>query len=354
MNWNALAARIAAPDSQAAASVARLLDQKTKPRGSLGRLEEIAARLAAIRRATTFSTSPRAVVVMAADHGVARQGVSAYPTAVTAQMVKNFADGGAAINVLARQFAVRTVVVDMGVAGAQDWPADVRRCSVGPGTADMTVEPAMSEAQAEQAIHAGAAIVADLAAGGCRLVATGDMGIGNTTAAAALTAVFTSRPPAEVTGRGTGIDDDALSRKIGVVERALELHQPRSGRPLAALAAVGGFEIAGLVGVILGGAVAGLPVVLDGFIAGAAALVAVALAPAAGAYLFAGHRSAEPGHRAALAALELEPILDLGLRLGEGTGAVLALPILDAAERVLDEMASFASAGVSGPTAGPR
>ncbi len=354
MDWNALAARIAAPDSQAAVSVARLLDQKTKPRGSLGRLEEIAARMAAINRSTTFSTSPRAVVIMAADHGVARQGVSAYPAAVTAQMVNNFSAGGAAISVLARQFAVRTVVVDMGVAGAREWPAGVRRCSIGPGTADMTVEPAMSEAQAEQAIDAGAVIVAELAAGGCRLVATGDMGIGNTTAAAALTAVFTKRLPVEVTGRGTGIDDDALSRKVAVVERALELHQPQPSRPLAALARVGGFEIAGLVGVILGGAAARLPVVLDGFIAGAAALVAVALAPAARAYLFAGHRSAEAGHRAALATLELDPILDLGLRLGEGTGAVLALPILDAAGRLLDEMASFESAGVSGPTAGPR
>ena len=354
MDWNALAARIAAPDSQAAASVVRLLDQKTKPQGSLGRLEEIAVRLAAIRRATTFSTSPRAVVVMAADHGVARQGVSAYPAAVTAQMVKNFSAGGAAINVFARQFAVRTVIVDMGVAGAHDWPADVRRCSLGPGTADMTVEPAMSEVQAEQAIDAGAAIVAELAAGGCRLVATGDMGIGNTTPAAALTAVFTNRPPAEVTGRGTGIGDEALSRKIAVVARALELHRPHPDRPLAAVARVGGFEIAGLVGVILGAGAEGLPVVLDGFIAGAAALVAVALAPAARAYLFAGHCSAEAGHRAALAALGLEPILDLGLRLGEGTGAVLALPVIDAAGRMLDEMASFESAGVSGPAEAPR
>jgi nicotinate-nucleotide--dimethylbenzimidazole phosphoribosyltransferase len=353
MDWNVLAAQIVAPESQAATSVAQLLDQKTKPRGSLGRLEEIAARLASINRATTFSTSPRAVVIMAGDHGVARQGVSAYPAAVTAQMVQNFAAGGAAINVLARQFAVRTVVADMGVAGAPDWPAAVQRCSIGPGTADMTIEPAMSEAQAEQAIDAGAAIVADLAAGGCRLVATGDMGIGNTTAAAALTAVFTDRLPAEVTGRGTGIDDDALLRKIAIVERALELHRPRPDRPLGALARVGGFEIAGLVGVILGGAAARLPVVLDGFIAGAAALVAVALAPAARAYLFAGHRSAEAGHRAALATLGLEPILDLGLRLGEGTGAVLALPILDAAGHLLDEMASFESAGVSGPTVDP-
>jgi nicotinate-nucleotide--dimethylbenzimidazole phosphoribosyltransferase len=354
MDWNVLVSQIAAPESQAATSVAQLFDQKTKPRGSLGRLEEIAARLAAINHATTFSTSPRAVVIMAADHGVTRQGVSAYPAAVTAQMVQNFAAGGAAISVLARQFAVRTVIVDMGVAAPLDWPADVRRCSIGRGTADMTIEPAMSEAQAEQAIDAGAALVADLAAGGCRLVATGDMGIGNTTAAAALTAVFTGLLPPEVTGRGTGIDDDALVRKIAIVERALELHQPCPDRPLAALACVGGFEIAGLVGVILGGAAARLPVVLDGFIAGAAALVAIALAPAARAYLFAGHRSAEVGHRAALAALGLEPVLDLGLRLGEGTGAVLALPILDAAGRLLKEMASFESAGVSGPTAGRR
>jgi nicotinate-nucleotide--dimethylbenzimidazole phosphoribosyltransferase len=218
----------------------------------------------------------------------------------------------------------------------------------------MTVEPAMSELRAEQAIDAGAAIVAELAADGCRLVATGDMGIGNTTAAAALTAVLTKRPPAEVTGRGTwnrrrGARAEDRRRRAGA-----RAPSPRRDRPLEALACVGGFEIAGLVGVILGGAAAGLPVLLDGFIAGAAALLAVAIAPAARAYLFAGHRSVEAGHRAVLTALGLEPILDLGLRLGEGTGAVLALPILDAAGRVLDEMASFESAGVSGPADGSR
>jgi nicotinate-nucleotide--dimethylbenzimidazole phosphoribosyltransferase len=341
--------RILPPSAEAATAAQQLLDQKTKPLGSLGRLEAIAARLSAIYRTPSFATSPRAVVVMAADHGVASQGVSAYPAAVTAQMVHNFAAGGAAINVLARQMGAATEIVDMGVAGSQDWPASVRRCALGSGTADFSVGPAMREADAERAIGIGAAIVAELASRGYRIVATGEMGIGNTTSAAALTSLFTARPPVEVTGRGTGVGDDALARKIAVVERALAANRASRERPLEALARLGGFEIAGLVGVILGGAAERMAVVLDGFIAGAAALVAVALAPSAADYLFAGHRSAEPGHSAALASLGLEPILDLGLRLGEGTGAVLALPVLDAAARVLAEMASFASAGVSGP-----
>jgi nicotinate-nucleotide--dimethylbenzimidazole phosphoribosyltransferase len=206
----------------------------------------------------------------------------------------------------------------------------------------------MTPAEAEAAIVCGAEIVAELVGEGCRVVATGEMGIGNSTAADALTAVFTGRSAAEVTGRGTGVTDDGLARKVAVIERALEINRPRPVRPLEALAAVGGFEIAGLVGVVLGGAAAQVPVVLDGFIAGAAALAAAALAPCAVGYLFAGHRSAEVGHAAALAQLGLEPLLDLGLRLGEGTGALLALPLLDAAGNVLREMASFESAGVSG------
>jgi nicotinate-nucleotide--dimethylbenzimidazole phosphoribosyltransferase len=341
--------RIVPPSDEIATAAQRLLDQKTKPLGSLGRLESIAVRLSAIYGTPSFATSPRAVVVMAADHGVTRQGVSAYPAAVTAQMVHNFAAGGAAINVLARQMGAATEIVDMGVAGSHDWPASVRRCVLGPGTQDISTGAAMPEEDAARAIGIGAAIVFELAGRGCRIVATGEMGIGNTTSAAALTSVFTARPPTEVTGRGTGVGDDALARKIAVVERALAANRASRGRPLEALARLGGFEIAGLVGVILGGAAARIAVVLDGFIAGAAALVAVALAPSAVDYLFAGHRSAEPGHSAALASLGLEPILDLGLRLGEGTGAVLALPVLDAAGRVLAEMASFASAGVSGP-----
>jgi nicotinate-nucleotide--dimethylbenzimidazole phosphoribosyltransferase len=349
MDLATLTSQIVPPDAEAAATAQRVLDGKTKPPGSLGRIEEIAARLASIYRAPRFATSPRAVIVMAADHGVAGQGVSAYPQAVTAQMVHNFAAGGAAINVLARQMQARTEIVDMGVAGANAWPSSVRRCAVGPGTADLSLGPAMTVAEAERAILTGAAIVGELAAAGVRVVATGDMGIGNTTAAAALTAVFTESAPSAVTGRGTGIDERALVTKIAVIERALECNRPSERRPLESLAGVGGFEIAGLVGVILGGAAEKVAVVLDGFIAGAAALVAVALAPAARGYLFAGHRSAEPGHRAALAALRLDPILDLGLRLGEGTGAVLAMPMLDAGARILAEMASFESAGISGP-----
>jgi nicotinate-nucleotide--dimethylbenzimidazole phosphoribosyltransferase len=352
MSLENLIARIAPPSAEAAEAASRLLDRKTKPPGSLGRVEEIAIRLASIFRTTAFATSPRAVVIMAADHGVTRQGVSAYPAAVTAQMVKNFAAGGAAINVLARQMGVETEIVDMGVGGSNDWPPSVRRSAVGAGTADFTIEPAMSLVDAERAVHAGATIGGELAARGIRIVATGEMGIGNSTAAAALTAVFTGRPPREVTGRGTGIGDAALATKIAVIERALARHRPSAERPLEALALIGGFEIAGITGLILGAAAERLPIVLDGFIAGAGALAAVALADRTADYLFAGHRSAESGHRAALHHLGLEPILDLGLRLGEGTGAVLALPVLDAAARILAEMASFESAGVSGPSEG--
>jgi nicotinate-nucleotide--dimethylbenzimidazole phosphoribosyltransferase len=262
-------------------------------------------------------------------------------------MVRNFALGGAAVNVLARQMGARTVIVDMGVAGTNEWPAEVRRCALGQGTEDLSIGAAMSETQAEAGVLTGARIVDELREAGCRLVATGEMGIGNTTAAAALTALFTGRPPAEVTGRGTGVSEEALARKVAVVERALDRHRLSPDRPLEALARVGGFEIAGLVGVVLGGAASRIPVLLDGFIAGAAALVAASLCPIAKSYLFAGHRSAEAGHGAALAALGLDPLLDLGLRLGEGTGALLALPILDAAGKILREMASFESAGVA-------
>jgi len=352
MDLETLISRIEPADTRVAAAAQHLLDGKTKPPGSLGRLEELAVRLASIYGDTRYATAPRAVIVMAADHGVASRGVSAYPQAVTAQMVHNFAAGGAAINVLARQMAARTVIVDIGVAGTNDWPGSVRRCTVAAGTADLSAGPAMSVVEARAAIAAGAAIVAELVREGVRVVATGEMGIGNTTAAAALTAVFAAGAPAAVTGRGTGIDDPGLARKIAVVEQALARNRPSAERPLEALAAVGGFEIAGLVGVILGAAAEKVAVVLDGFITGAAALVAVTIAPQARDYLIASHRSAEPGHRAALGALALDPLFDLGLRLGEGTGAMLAMPLLDAAAAILREMASFESAGVSGPSAG--
>lgn len=343
----ALASTIPAPDRVAAAEAQRRLDDKTKPPGSLGRLEEIAVSLATMRGSVEFETAPRAVVVMAADHGVTRQGVSAYPQAVTAQMVRNFASGGAAINVLARQMQARTVVVDLGVAGGGPWPPGIRSLAVAPGTADMTLGPAMSEAEAERALETGARLARELAEEGVQLLATGEMGIGNTTAAAALTAVFTGRRPEEVTGPGTGLDEERLAHKVSVVKSALEKNRPVRERPLETLAKVGGLEIAGLAGLIVGAAARRRPVLLDGFITGAAALVAVSLVPGVRPFLLAAHRSREPGHAAALAELGLDPILDLGLRLGEGTGAALALPVIDAAVRILREMASFEAAGVS-------
>ncbi len=342
--------RIMPVDESARQAALRELDDKTKPRGSLGRLEELAARLAAIHGTTRFATRPRAVVVMAADHGVAARGVSAYPQAVTEQMVLNFAAGGAAVNVLARQVEAETVIVDMVVAGDHDWPAPVRRAAVAKGTRDLAEGPAMTEAEAERALESGLELADGLVGRGMRVLATGEMGIANTTSAAALTSVFTAEPPERVVGAGTGIDAAGLARKVEVVRAALDLHRPRPDRPLEALAKLGGFEIAGLAGLILGGAGRRIPVVIDGYIAGAAALVAVAFAPAVSGYLVAGHRSAEGGHRATLAKLGLEPLLDLSLRLGEGTGAVLALPLLDAAAAILCEMASFDSAGVSRKT----
>ncbi len=340
--------RITAPDPAPARVAATRLDEKTKPRGSLGRIEALAVKLAGIFGSCDFDTRPRAVVIMAADHGVTAQAVSAYPQQVTAQMVLNFAAGGAAINVLARQMQAETVIVDMGVVGDPCWPSSVYRRAIAPGTADFTVGPAMTREHVEAAIVAGIDIARELAAGGMRVLATGDMGIGNSTAAAALTTVFTRRVPEEVTGRGTGIGDDAFARKLAAIHLALAIHAVDRLRPLDVLACLGGFEIAGLTGLILGAALERLPIVLDGFIAGAAALAAVALAPDSTHFMIAGHRSTEPGHDFALRELGLEPLLDLSLRLGEGTGAVLALPLLDAASRILSEMSTFQSAGVSG------
>lgn len=343
-------AQIQPPDRDVAAAVQRLLDAKTKPRGSLGRLERLACQIAAIRR-TALPPPPRpAIVVMAADHGVAAEGVSAYPQEVTRQMVLNFARGGAAINVLARHAGARLVVVDIGVAGDPLEAPGVRACRIAAGTANFAHGPAMTRDQAVAAVEAGIAIARELVEGGIDLIGTGEMGIANTTAASALTAVLTGAPVDEVTGRGTGIDDAAIAHKRDVVRRAIELHRPELGNPadpLDVLARLGGFEIAGLAGVVLGAAAAGVPVVVDGFIASAAALVAVRLAPAAAGSLVCAHRSAEPGHRRVLAALDREPVLDLDLRLGEGTGAALAMPLIDAALAILRDMATFAAAGVS-------
>ncbi len=339
-------------DEAAEAEAQRRLDGKTKPRGSLGRLEELARRIAGIRGTADLPMPRKAIVVMGADHGVAADGVSAFPQAVTAQMLLNFAAGGAAINVLAAQAGAEVTVVDMGVVdptplSGEDSILDRR---IGAGTANLATEPAMTHDQVEAALAAGIGVADQLIGEGIDLIGIGEMGIGNTTPAAALTCAFTGLGPVEATGRGTGIDDDRLRHKVAVIERALALHRPELGaepEAIEVLRRLGGFEIAGLAGVVLGAAAKRVPVLVDGFIASAAALCAIRIGPAAAAYLLSSHRSVEAGHRAVLKALGNEPLLDLGLRLGEGTGSALAMNLVDAAVRVLRDMATFESAGVS-------
>ncbi len=340
-------AAIAPLDARAVASARARLDRLTKPPGSLGRLEDLVAQLAGITGSPIPSVDERAIVVMAADHGVVAQGVSAFPSVVTGQMVDNFLAGGAAISVLARLHHARILVVDLGIV-VPPVPRDglVSR-RIGPGTRDFSREPAMTRDEALAAIDAGIELATGLAADGCELVIPGEMGIGNSTAAAAVVAALTERPAVEVTGRGTGLDDAGVARKIAIVDAAIALHRPDPADPVAVLSAVGGFEIAGLVGLLLGAGECRIPVVLDGFIVGSAALAAVRLAPALGSRLIAGHRSAEPGHHVVLDALALRPLLELDLRLGEGSGAALAFGVIDAAVRLQREMATFEEAAVS-------
>ncbi len=338
---------IAGPDPGAEAEARRRLDQLTKPPGSLGRLEELAIRLSGITGACPPPLRDPVIFTLAGDHGVVAQGVSAYPQVVTAQMVENFLRGGAAVNVLARHAGARVVVADLGVASPLPPRPQLRDRKVASGTSDMTHGPAMTREQAVQAIEAGIALVEGERALGADLVGTGEMGIGNTTAASALVAALTGVPVAQVTGMGTGVDAAGRGRKVQAIERALAVNRPDPADALDTLSKVGGFEIAGLVGVILAGAAHRLPVVLDGFIAGAAALVAVGLKPECRGALLASHRSAEPGHARVLEALDLTPYLDLGMRLGEGTGAALCIALARAALSVLAEMATFKSAGVS-------
>jgi nicotinate-nucleotide--dimethylbenzimidazole phosphoribosyltransferase len=339
---------IGGPDGAAAAVAQRHLDTLTKPPGSLGRLEELAVRLVALTGRPPRVSAP-VIFTFAADHGVVAEGVSAYPQSVTAQMVENFLRGGAAVNVLARQSGARVVVADFGVAAPLAAPAGLIVRRLGAGTANLARGAAMTRAQAVEAVEAGAALAEEAIAAGADLLGTGEMGIGNTTAASAITAGITGAPVEAVTGRGTGVDDAGHRRKVAVVERALRVNAPDAADGLDVLARLGGFEIAGLVGVILAGAAHRVPVALDGFIAGAAALVAVTLAPQARHALFASHRSAEPGHAVALRHLGLEPYLALDMRLGEGTGAALFIPLARAAAAIYGEMATFKSAGVDGP-----
>lgn len=339
--------RVAPLDGPSMAEARSRQDQLTKPGGSLGRLERLAVQIAG----ATGNPRPRmdraTVIVMAGDHGVAVEGVSAYPSVVTGQMVANFAAGGAAINVLARTVGARVLVVDVGVAAPIAPELPIVHARVASGTANMTLGPALTRGEALQAIVTGFDVVDRELERGLDVVCLGEMGIGNSTAAAAIVAVLTGRAAAVVTGRGTGIDDATLRCKISVIERAIAVNQPTPGDALGVLAAVGGLEIAGLVGVVIAAAAARVPIVVDGFIATSAAMLAVELCPSVRGYLVAAHRSVEPGHGAALQHLEIEPLLALDLRLGEGTGAVLALPILRAAVAVLSDMATFADAGVA-------
>ncbi|MCL4508377.1 MAG: nicotinate-nucleotide--dimethylbenzimidazole phosphoribosyltransferase [Chloroflexi bacterium] len=328
------------------AARARQLDL-TKPAGSLGRLEALHVQLAGIRADPLPVVTHKAVIIMAGDHGVVVEGVSAYPAEVTSQMVLNFVHGGAAINVLARAADARVVIVNAGVGSPLPDLPDMINTPVARGTRNMAREAAMTRSEATAAIELGIRVLEQERARGLDLVATGDMGIGNTTASAAIVAALCGAPVAQVTGRGTGVDDAGLVRKREAIQRALDLLRPDPADPLDVLSKVGGLEIAGLIGVILGAAAERLPIVVDGFISGAAALVAVELCPAVRSFLIAAHSSVEIGHHVVLEKLELAPLLQLDLRLGEGTGAALAFPLIEAACRIPREMATFSEAGVA-------
>jgi nicotinate-nucleotide--dimethylbenzimidazole phosphoribosyltransferase len=334
-------------DEGAMAQARARQDILTKPQGSLGRLEELSVQLAGIQGKPTPEISHKAIITMAGDHGVVAEGISAYPQEVTPQMVYNFLGGGAGINVIARQVGARIIVVDIGVASELEPHPQLLSRKVAPGTRNMSLGPAMSEEQAIKAIETGIEIVTAEVANGLDIVGSGDMGIGNTTASSAICAVMTGRQVAKVSGRGTGLDDKQLAHKIEVIDKALAVNRPDPKQPLDVLAKVGGFEIGGLAGVMLAAAAHRIPVVIDGFISGAAAFVAVALAPSLRGYLIASHVSVEVGHRVMLNHLGFKPLLDLDMRLGEGTGAALGIFLSETATRVLAEMSTFAEAGVS-------
>ncbi|HEV7989471.1 MAG TPA: nicotinate-nucleotide--dimethylbenzimidazole phosphoribosyltransferase [Candidatus Binataceae bacterium] len=342
-------AAITSPDEIAAAGAGRRLDSLTKPRGSLGYLEEIVRRYTAIRRDPEARIGGGALCVFVADHGVADEGVSAYPQAVTAQMLRNISGGGAAVSVLARRLGYRLWIADVGVAADTSTEAlpGVLYRRIGAGTRNLAREPAMSLAEVRAALEVGVEVARDAVASGATLIGIGEMGIANSTSAAALLAAFTGLRPARLAGRGAGVDDAGMRRKVAAIERALKLHRAALKDPLATLAALGGFEIAAMAGACLGGAALNAPVVVDGFIATAAAVAAERLCPGLFAHLFFGHRSSEGGHAIALEQLGVRPIMDLGMRLGEGTGAALAMSVIEAALALFHEMATFESAGVS-------
>lgn len=342
--------RIGPLDGEAMRQAQARQDSLTKPQGSLGFLEELSVKVAGIQGVAQPEIRDKVIVTMAGDHGVTAEGVSLFPQEVTAQMVYNFLRGGAGINVLARHVGARVVVVDVGVATDLEPHPELIVRKVAYGTKNMAQGLAMSREEAIQAIEAGIETVESEFSRGMDVVGTGDMGIGNTTPSSAIVAALTGAPVADVTGRGTGIDDEQLAHKVETIERALAINRPDSADPLDVLAKVGGLEIGGIAGVVLGAAAHRLPVVLDGFISGAGALIAARLAPQVKDYLIAAHLSVELGHRLVLERLGLTPLFNLNLRLGEGTGAALGISLVEAAVKILNEMATFADAGVSEAT----
>jgi nicotinate-nucleotide--dimethylbenzimidazole phosphoribosyltransferase len=322
------------------------LDSLTKPQGSLGKLEELACRVSVIQKKVPPQIGKKLLFVFAGDHGITEEGVSAYPKAVTAQMTYNFLRGGAAINILARHYGVDVEVIDVGVDHEFSDPPGLRNCKVRRGTGNFSRGPAMSRAEARQTIEIGIRLVEEVASRDLFLLGAGEMGIGNTSSAAAILCALTGAPPHEAVGRGTGIDDAAWKRKIAAIECGLEVNRPDPKDPLDVLAKVGGFEIGAMAGVILGAARFHIPMILDGFISGAAALLAQRLCPHVRDFLFASHLSTEAGHGPLLKVLKLTPVLDLQMRLGEGTGACMSMGLIEAAAKILGEMATFESAGV--------
>ncbi|MFC2013865.1 nicotinate-nucleotide--dimethylbenzimidazole phosphoribosyltransferase [Chloroflexota bacterium] len=334
-------------DKQAMAEAQARHNQLTKPPGSLGRLEELSIQLAGIQGKSIPQIRQKVIITMAGDHGVVAEGIGNWPQEVTTQMVYNFLGGGAGINVLAQQAGARLIVADVGVVTELKSNPHLLSRKIASGTRNITLGPAMTDKQAMTAIETGIEVVTAEVARGLDIVGTGDMGIGNTTPSSAICAVMTGKQVAEVTGRGTGLTDEQLAHKIEVIKRALTVNRPDPSQPLDVLAKIGGFEIGGLVGVMLAAAAHRIPVVIDGFISGAAALIAIGLAPRLKDYLIAAHVSAEAGHKLLLRHLRLKPLLDLGMRLGEGTGAALGILLAEAATKVLAEMSTFAEAGVS-------
>ncbi|TBL78271.1 nicotinate-nucleotide--dimethylbenzimidazole phosphoribosyltransferase [Paenibacillus thalictri] len=345
--------QITQPDQISMRAMQHRLNQLTKPLGSLGELEHMAVRLAGIQGKPDPKLERKAVVVMCGDHGVTEEGVSAYPSAVTGLMMGNFVRGGAAINVLSRQFGAEVCVVDVG-SRLDPTPEGIVNRKVRGGTNNMAKGPAMSGAETLEAIQTGIKTAHELADQGIAVMALGEMGIGNTTPSSAMSAVFTGRSVSELTGTGTGLEQAALNAKIAVIEKAIRINKPDPADPLDVIAKVGGLEIAALVGVILGAAARKVAVVIDGVITGAAALAAFRLEPRCKAYMFASHLSVEPAHRILLEELGLRPLLHLGMRLGEGTGAALAFPLMEAALKLTDEMATFADLGLPSPAPEPE